>query len=104
MWIRSQDRKFLVNTDLVFMDMPKTYDGGEWVIDKSKCKIFVTTHDSNTSIGTYKTEERALEVLDEIQKNIIDSNVTNYEYFYTENQRLLEYTYKLKTVYEMPKE
>lgn len=55
-------------------------------------------------LGEYNSQERALEVLDEIQRNIIDSNVTNYEYFYTENQRLLEYTYKLKTVYEMPKE
>jgi hypothetical protein len=55
-------------------------------------------------LGEYNSQERALEVLDEIQRNIIDSNITRYEYYNSQEGLKREYTYKLKTVYEMPKE
>ena len=43
-------------------------------------------------------------MLDEIQKNIIDNDITQYEYHNSQDGLKTEYTYKLKTVYEMPKE
>lgn len=89
MWIRSQDKERITKVKEVYL-----------VKSNKQFRLY----SDELFLGEYNSQERALEVLDEIQKNIIDSNVTNYEYFYTENQRLLEYTYKLKTVYEMPKE
>lgn len=89
MWVRSQDKERIMKVKEVYL-----------VKSNNQFRLY----SDELFLGEYNSQERALEVLDEIQKNIIDSNVTNYEYFYTENQRLLEYTYKLKTVYEMPKE
>lgn len=89
MWIRSQDKERIMKVKEVYL-----------VKSNKQFRLY----SDELFLGEYNSQERALEVLDEIQRNIIDSNVTNYEYFYTENQRLLEYTYKLKTVYEMPKE
>jgi hypothetical protein len=89
MWIRSQDKERIMKVKEVYL-----------VKSNKQFRLY----SDELFLGEYNSQERALEVLDEIQKNIIDSNVTNYEYFYTENQRLLEYTYKLKTVYQMPEE
>ena len=89
MWVRSQDKERITKVKEVYL-----------VKSNKQFRLY----SDELFLGEYNSQERALEVLDEIQKNIIDSNVTNYEYFYTGNQRLLEYTYKLKTVYEMPKE
>ncbi len=70
LWIRSQDRRILQKVDNIFLDANygnkriSTYDG------------------NNTELGTYKTKERALEVLDEIQNFIcieIHENNINYE-------------------------
>lgn len=70
LWIRSQDRRILQKVDNIFLDANygnkriSTYDG------------------NNTELGTYKTKERAIEVLDEIQNFIcieIHENNINYE-------------------------
>ncbi len=56
LWVRSQDKRTLQKVDNIFLDANyknkriSTYDGG-----------------GNVELGTYKTKERALEVLDEIQ-------------------------------------
>ncbi len=78
LWIRSQDKMALAKFDLCILEK---YD------DKY---MFIADHYKN--MGTYKTKERALEVLDEIQEHIenqgqsfAESNeygiVTNYKYY-----------------------
>lgn len=55
LWVRSQDKRILIKVDNIFLDANygnkriSTYDG------------------DNTELGTYKTKERAIEILDEIQ-------------------------------------
>lgn len=67
LWVRSQDKRILQKVDNIFLDANygnkriSTYDG------------------DNTELGAYKTKERALEILDEIQnilrpKYILDSS------------------------------
>lgn len=81
LWIRSQDKKILmlINTVALAEDEVGSIIG--YGID-GRVK---------TLLGTYETEERALEVLDEIQKMDFAKN---------ENVKLTNYGY----VYEMPKE
>ena len=67
LWIRSQDREKLSKAEYLGVYQKKIY------VDGYK--------ENGYCIGTYKTKERALEVLDEIQKDII---------------------FGLKKVYEMP--
>ena len=49
----------------------------------------ITSSDNEYTLGKYKTEERALEVLDEIQCHLVNINDSRDSYFY---------------VFEMPKE
>ena len=61
LWIRSQDREDLINNPLrIYYD--SNYEGVH--------KIIANTHDETIWLGKYTTKERALEVLDEIQKKI----------------------------------
>ena len=69
LWVRSQDRIKLIKVDEVKIE---TVKGGN---------TFIYSH--ATDLGTYTTRERALEILDEIQKDII---------------------FGLKKVYEMPED
>lgn len=55
LWVRSQDKRILQKVDNIFLDA----DYGN--------KRISTYDEYNTELGTYKTKERALEVLDEIQ-------------------------------------
>ena len=57
MWIRSQDKKTLVKADKLIIG----YDKDEKVYE---------IHNVYDSLGIYKSKERALEVLDEIQERI----------------------------------
>ena len=58
LWVRSQDKRILQKVDNIFLDA--NYE------DKR-----ISTYDGdNVELGTYKTKERALEVLDEIQEYI----------------------------------
>ena len=80
LWVRSQDKIILQKVDNIFLDANyenkriSTYDG-----------------DDNVELGTYKTKERALEVLDEIQnilkpKYILDtSSIKPDGNFYKDN-------------------
>lgn len=67
LWIRSQDKRILQKVDNIFLDA--NYE------DKR-----ISTYDGESiELGTYKTKERAIEVLDEIQnilkpKYILDSS------------------------------
>ena len=75
MWIRSQDEETLMDSNGFTL-----YEGIEQI--KLQCRRIVNDN-LNTAImgknsgawyylGTYKTKERALEVLNDIQKEIID--------------------------------
>ena len=58
LWIRSQDREDLINNPLrIYYD--SNYEGVH--------KIIANTHDETIWLGKYKTKERALEVLNEIE-------------------------------------
>ena len=74
MWVRSQDKKTLVKVDKLII----AYDTDEKIYE---------IHNVYDSLGVYKSKERALEVLDEIQEFIMMSKTT-----------------QLTTIYEMPKE
>ena len=84
LWIRSQDKRTLLKVNRIDVDGKK---------------IIVWDNDyycSETYMGTYATEERALEVLDEIQKILKSSFIVN---------GLGEYVSQSNTtIYEMPKE
>lgn len=79
LWVRSQDKGSLVCVKNIF------------IIELSGKYHFFIDGDYNSNLGSYKTKERALEVLDEIQLMDFSNN---------KNVKLTSYGY----VYEMPKE
>ena len=103
LWIRSQDKEKLVLTK-GFETQHTNYDGG--------CQIFAVWENNYQMVGKYKTKERALEILDEIQKIlepqlIIKDNGKIIDSF--EDTIIREgATYEIKElstyVYEMPKD
>lgn len=100
LWIRSQDRDYLIKVKSL-------------VIEESKNNIYRIFGDGRY-LGIYESKERALEVLDEIQKLIKPTIKINYEY--DDSQPIIdgEWLKSLKAenkieelscyVYEMPKE
>ena len=70
LWIRSQDKEVLTRV----VDIWKDADKNE-IWSKSS---FATKN----CLGIYKTKERALEVLDEIQNYILLPNIDNSAYVY----------------------
>lgn len=70
LWIRSQDKEVLTSV----VDIWKDADKNE-IWSKSS---FATKN----CLGIYKTKERALEVLDEIQNYILLPNTDNSAYVY----------------------
>lgn len=77
LWVRSQNKEDLMKAENIGVFNEKIYVNGY--------------EENGYCIGTYKTKERALEVLDEIQEMDFKSN---------SNVKLTSYGY----VYEMPKE
>ena len=84
LWVRSQDKRILQKVDNIFINANYdnkricTYDGAESV-----------------ELGTYKSKERALEILDEIHEHIEKHGKT-----YLQENGLKYYG----NVYEMPEE
>lgn len=77
LWIRSQDRGSLVKVDNLYVSV------GNYIcyyVEKGK-EIPNTYYRPSGELGRYKTKERALEVLDEIQAYLMSdtpqSNVYN---------------------------
>ena len=69
LWIRSQDKRILQKVDNIYLNA--NYDNRRICTNDSR--------DYESDLGEYKTKERALEVLDEIQnilkpKYILDSS------------------------------
>ncbi len=88
LWIRSQDKTKLVKVDNIsYMDMAED-------MDSEKHSLW---NDCKGILGTYKTKERALEVLDEIQDELISTSTVPI----FNNEKI---TCGCARVYEMPKE
>ena len=84
LWIRSQDKLKIVKINYVYAEERDDH-----------FTIIGETIDSGPIIGIYKTKERVLEVLDEIQSLLIE--YVNFTEYKIDNK----YTTR---VYEMPKE
>lgn len=70
MWVRSQDKGYLVKNPIIDIDIRKNE---VYILDRTYAKnSFV-----GRILGVYKSKERAVEVLDEIQERI--SPKFNYE-------------------------
>lgn len=70
LWVRSQDKRILQKVDNIFLDA--NYEN----------KRISTYYGESIELGTYKTKERAIEVLDEIQNYILLPNTDNSAYIY----------------------
>jgi len=99
MWVRTQNRKKLLDSIKYEIIGHKDEEG-----------TFAIIADDYDCLGTYPTEQRALEVLDEIQQAIIGVLIIPHEltyktpYFENELTVTHEEIKQLPTVYEMPKE
>lgn len=71
LWIRSQDKSSIVKVDNLYVSV------GNYIcyyVEKGK-EVLGTYYRPSGELGRYKTRKRALEVLDEIHKCIIDKEV-----------------------------
>jgi len=84
-WVRSQDKMVLTRNV-----------GIRIVLEQEGASLVDETNDY--ILGMYNTEERALEVLDEIHQRLIDLQTIEYTGDYRFTKRNLD------CVYEMPKE
>lgn len=82
MWVRSQDRKTLCNAEII--SIFKGTNDYQFYGDGS--------HFEDTILGTYSTEQRTIEVLDEIQTTLIKV------------LKDADNRHEIVWVYEMPKE
>lgn len=92
MWIRSQDKSSIVKVDNLYISV------GNYIcyyVEKGK-ETPDTHYRPSGELGRYKTKERALEVLDEIQRLITDLQYLNYA---IKNDEFCSYR---PNVYEMP--
>ena len=83
LWIRSQDKRTLINTRRIDID------------DKSIIVWDEGRYASEIYLGEYATKERALEVLDEIQSKIATLNFQNH--FIGTDFNIIE-----SNIYQMP--
>ena len=87
-WVRSQDKEILMKVDNINLGPNRlfTFVGG------------VTT---SFTLGTYKTKERALEILDEIENHLINSSFARKTNGLGEVKDIIP---NPLFIYEMPKE
>lgn len=87
LWIRSQDRMNLVQIKQISLN----YENNKQVIANYEPEQYENSSCYYELLGTYKTKERALEVLDKIQNKInAIANMDDINF--------------INVVYEMPKE
>ena len=96
LWIRSQDKKCLIKANII------EYENYAGAILKGATDIDSDYH----TLGKYKTKERALEVLDEIQDIITAKYVAslNPTAAVFESEEETSKALKMMAVYEMPEE
>lgn len=73
LWIRSQDRMNLVQIKQISLN----YENNKQVIANYESEQYENSGCYYELLGTYKTKERALEVLDEIEEKIMLINTIN---------------------------
>lgn len=61
LWIRSQNKEYLIKCNTIAIDE---------IMNSYKIQSYDSNDDCGTNLGYYKTKERALEVLDEIQEKL----------------------------------
>ena len=102
LWVRSQLKEFLIKVnDLRIMQLTENgYEIGEKTDD-----WFIVANDE-PCVGKYKTKERALEVLDEIneflQLKLCATLGTFEEVFKGYSEKQLKFILKQMAVYQMP--
>lgn len=103
LWVRNQDRDILTRVKKIYVTKTPNAEGyGIYEInpeDLDDCDIY---------LGVYKERERALEVLEEIQKTIINNEIIRLIIPNVSDIKGREEQYKKeifnKMIYEMPKE
>lgn len=96
LWIRSQDRTDLVKANALWVMDNQIWMEVPFYENHKKIGLTITGH--NHKLAEYKTKERALEVLDEIQRLITDLQYMSYA---VDSSSF--YSYR-PNVYEMPNE
>ena len=104
LWIRSQDKKRFIKTNDIAIEHTSTYV--DWCIETKYGQDYILRDAwyiviNNVKVATYFSEERALEVLDEIQKLINNDGYIDEEEY---NKSSGCYHQKNIKVYEMPSE
>ena len=91
LWIRSQDKEFLMKVDNINLGIDVDTN------EPNRLFTFVGGASTSFTLGTYKTRERAFEILDEISDALISANYMPLE----ENEKI---TCGSARVYKMPEE
>lgn len=78
LWIRSQDKMNLVKVRQVGVN----YQNNKQIIANYIPELYENSGEFVELLGIYKTKERTLEVLDEIQNYILLPNIDNSAYVY----------------------
>ena len=93
LWIRSQDKMNLVKIRQISLD----YQNNKQIIANYVPDFFENSGAYYELLGTYKTKERAIEILDEIQDELIGSDFMPIE----KNEEVV-LTCGSAKIYEMP--
>ena len=94
MWVRSQDKMNLVKVRQIGVN----YQDNKQIIANYTPELYENSGGYYELLGTYKTKERALEVLDEIQDELIGSDFMPIE----KNEEEVVLTCGSAKIYEMP--
>ena len=94
LWIRSQDKHNLVKVN----NLSASYD---FDYNDNKHCYTIQEHEYGTALGYYETKERALEVLDKVQKHLMELGKT---YANTDNRGIINGLTYYGHVFEMPEE
>lgn len=70
MYVVSQNKKVLIEPKGFIIDELGIHDPNNWLEERKKYTISGVCNGDEYKLGIYKTEERALEVLDELIKEI----------------------------------
>lgn len=97
-WIRTQNRERLLKVNDIFMGVTKN------IVEMSNVYLLLTFNGREVELGRYKSKERALEVLDEIQDKI--KNMYILENCKLPKKSCIEQSLVMNdfNIYEMPNE
>ena len=93
LWVRSQDKMNLVKVRQIGVN----YQDNKQIIANYTPELYENSGGYYELLGTYKTKERALEVLDEIQDELIGS-----DFMPIEKKEEVVLTCGSAKIYEMP--